>query len=49
MTYQVVDSHTGAVVRAKCATLRSAHRIADRLDLEYGAVRYIVRLVRTQE
>jgi len=44
MTYQVIDRHTGAVVRTYAATRRRmAYALADRLDLEYGAVRYAVR------
>jgi hypothetical protein len=43
--YQVYDSHTGAEVGKPSKSLRSAHRKADKLDNEYGAVRYVVRRV----
>lgn len=42
--YQVIDSHTGAVIRT-AKTSRGAYRTADRLDAKYGAVRYTVRFV----
>lgn len=42
--YTVVDSHTGLVVSTH-ATRRRAQAKADRLDLAYGAVRYVVRYV----
>ena len=43
--WYVKDSHTGnfAIKRA-FNSLRGAHRAADRLDQQYGAVRYIVVL-----
>ena len=44
ITHIVVDNHTKAVM-SKHTNLRSAHRKADRLDLQYGAIRYIVRRV----
>jgi len=40
--YQVIDSRTGSVMGTK-DSLRKAARMADRLDNQYGAVRYIVR------
>lgn len=46
--YRVRDSHTGATVRVFDRhadwrkNARAAHRCADRLDAEYGAVRYVV-------
>ena len=45
MTYQVIDTKTGDTVKT-FADSRKAHRYADRKDLEYGAVRYSVRIVR---
>lgn len=45
---ELVDHHTGRVLRTYGPTeqdARRARRAADRLDLEYGAVRYIVRPV----
>lgn len=41
-THEVIDSHTGAVIGRYCS-LKSAHRVADRMDNNYGAVRYSVR------
>jgi hypothetical protein len=41
-SYQVIDSQTNEVV-GTYGTLRRARREADRLDLEYGAIRYRVR------
>lgn len=40
--YHVIDIRTGADFGGY-RTLRGAHRRADKLDLAYGAVRYIVR------
>jgi len=42
--YHVFDSRTGHSV-ATAKSLKSAHRKADRLDAEYGAVRYTVRFI----
>lgn len=45
-TYQVIDRHTGHVVSEhKTATAARAKR--DRLDLSYGACRYLVKLPTT--
>lgn len=44
MTYQVIDTRTGAVLKT-FADARRAHRYADRKDTEYGACRYSVRFV----
>ena len=43
-----MDIQTKNVVGTKpnCA---AAHRLADKLDLNYGAVRFIVRTVRTDQ
>lgn len=46
MTYQVIDIRTKQVVRSY-DNRRAASRAADRLDQQYGAVRYIVRAVET--
>lgn len=40
--YQVIDSRTQEV-RGTFQSLRRASRFADKLDQEYGAVRYIVQ------
>lgn len=42
LTYIVIDTHTLAIV-AKATTRKGATRIADRKDLAYGSVRYVVR------
>lgn len=42
--YEVIDIKTKEVVATK-KTRNAARRVADRKDLEYGAVRYVVRLV----
>lgn len=43
-THEVVDIQTGKVT-GSYGSLRRAHRAADRKDIEYGAVRYIVRRI----
>lgn len=40
--YQIIDSKTGKVL-GTYQTLKTARRIADRKDLEYGAIRYIIK------
>ena len=40
--YQIIDCKTQQVVKT-CKTRNGAYRAADRLDAQYGAVRYIVR------
>ena len=42
MTIQVIDTKTGEVVKT-FSNSRRAHRYADKRDLEYGAVRFVVR------
>jgi len=42
--YQVIDTRTQAVV-GTFTTRKAASRKADRLDAQYGAVRYSVRSV----
>jgi len=42
--YTVTDKQTGRIM-GTYGTLRAAHWRADRLDLAYGAVRYVVRRV----
>jgi len=44
MKYQVIDRQTRAVV-GTYSTLSRAHRAADKKDLEYGAIRYLVRRI----
>ena len=44
MTYQIIDRHTGRLVGTYTNKTRAYNR-ADKLDLEYGAVRYSVRRV----
>lgn len=39
MGYRIIDTKTGNQVKV-CPTLRSASRACDKLDNEYGAVRY---------
>lgn len=42
--YQVIDRQTGKVVATKRDRV-AARRIADRKDLAYGAIRYLVKFV----
>ncbi len=42
--YDIVDSKTGTVI-ASLLTRKRASAKADRLDAQYGAVRYIVKAV----
>ena len=42
MTYQIIDRQTGRVVGTYANKARAYAR-ADKLDLEFGAVRYSVR------
>ncbi len=42
--YNVVDRQTQKIV-GTYATLKAARRSADRKDLQYGAIRYLVRPV----
>jgi hypothetical protein len=44
--YQVVARHTGTTM-GHYQTLRAAHLRADKLDADYGAVRYTVRKVQS--
>lgn len=45
-TYELIDSKTGFVLGTySYARRNSARRRADKLDLLYGAVRYVVRPV----
>ena len=46
-TYQIIDTHTGKIVREGYTERRKAARQADRMDMAYGAVRYSVRFVAT--
>jgi hypothetical protein len=41
-TYQVIDIRTNEVVATR-STRKAARRLADKLDLEYGAIRYSVK------
>jgi hypothetical protein len=41
--YMVIDLQTGFQVGRPCKSRRAAQRRADRLDQQYGAVRYAVR------
>ncbi len=45
MDYIIVDTKTGSVVKSKARTLQGLRKYADKLDLQYGAVRYIVKRV----
>jgi hypothetical protein len=40
--YRIKDNHTGQFINSTLYTMRAAHNRADKLDLKYGAVRYIV-------
>lgn len=42
--YQVIDIKTGQVVATRSKRV-AARRIADRKDLAYGAIRYLVKFV----
>ena len=44
--YQIVDSKTGDLIGKPSENGRRLRRKADKMDLEYGAVRYVVRLIR---
>lgn len=44
MTYQVIDIQTKQPV-GKAMTKQAARSMRNRLDLKYGAVRYVVREV----
>ncbi len=45
-TYQLVDTHTGRVLGTYTYAQRNrARNRADKLDLAYGSVRYVVRVV----
>jgi len=43
--YRIIDIQTQRQVGGLYQTRQRAQRRADRLDLEYGAIRYSVRLV----
>ena len=43
MDYIIVDNKTGRPVKYKAKTLQGLRKYADKLDLQYGAVRYIVK------
>lgn len=40
--YRIYDTRTREFLKSTYKSLRMAYRIADRKDLEYGAVRYMV-------
>ena len=40
--YYIRDSHTGLLIGGCYKTRKAAQRTADRLDLAYGAVRFVV-------
>ena len=42
--YQVIDIKTSMIIKT-CATRKAARAKADKIDLAYGAVRYVVRFV----
>ncbi len=42
MDYIIVDTKTGTVVKSKTKTLQGLRKYADKLDLQYGAIRYII-------
>lgn len=41
--YHIIDNHTKRVVSAPYKSRRRARLRADRLDLEYGAIKYQVK------
>jgi hypothetical protein len=43
--YEVFDRQTGLVVGSTYKTRKAARRRADKLDLNYGSIRYGCRLV----
>lgn len=43
MEYIIIDIKTGRPVKSKSKTLQGLRKYADKLDLQYGAVRYIVK------
>ena len=43
MDYIIVDTKTGSIVKSKSKTLQGLRKYADKLDLQYGAVRYVVK------
>lgn len=43
MAYQIKDGQTGEMRPKVYSTRRAARKVADRLDNEYGAVRYSVK------
>lgn len=45
--YRIIDTHTEKVVRAGYTDRRKAARQADRMDLAYGAVRFVVQSIET--
>ncbi len=47
-TYQVVDIQTKQVV-GTYGNRKAASRRADKLDLAYGAIRYVVRIIWADE
>ncbi|KAK46371.1 hypothetical protein BG58_11140 [Caballeronia jiangsuensis] len=47
--YEVIDCKTGKRVGKPYATRVAASRRADKLDLEYGAIRYNVRRVEAKQ
>lgn len=42
--YKIVDTQTGRDTGKRYQNRKLARRVADKLDLEYGAVRYSVHL-----
>lgn len=45
-TFEIIDTHTQKRVGKPYSNLHKAHHRADKLDLEYGAIRYHVRPVK---
>lgn len=44
--YQVIDTHTGKVVRKEIKGSSAARLAADRLDNKYGGYRYVAKMIR---
>lgn len=44
-THEVIDPREGGLVKGRYQSARAARRGRDRLDLQYGAIRYRVRSI----
>jgi len=48
MVYKIFDTQSKLFTKGQYSTLRTAQRKADKLDLAYGAVRYVVKAVKEE-